>query len=110
MGARNRVGIGLSYRRSRLQRLTKLVPWNRFLGSLKFKNSGSSIGIDSHLQCMGRLGGGDGGVVRVCKRVNEEKKTVHCLAENLTLRKRIKLGRSGGGGEGGGRGGVQPCV
>jgi hypothetical protein len=34
--------------------------------------------------------------VRVCNRVNEEKKTVHCLAGNLTLRKRIKLGRSGG--------------
>jgi hypothetical protein len=34
-GARNRVGIGLSYRPVRLQSLAELVPWNRFLGSLK---------------------------------------------------------------------------
>ncbi len=35
MGARNRVGIVLSYWPARLHRLAKLVPWNRFLGSLK---------------------------------------------------------------------------
>ncbi len=35
MGARNRVGIGLSYRPARLHSLAELVPWNRFLGSLK---------------------------------------------------------------------------
>jgi hypothetical protein len=35
MGARNRVGIGLSYRLARLLSLAELVPWNRFLGSLK---------------------------------------------------------------------------
>ncbi len=35
MGARNRVGIGLSYRPSRLHRLVESVPWNRFLCSLK---------------------------------------------------------------------------
>jgi hypothetical protein len=34
MGARNRVGIGLSYRTARLHSLSELVPWNRFLGSL----------------------------------------------------------------------------
>jgi hypothetical protein len=34
-GARNRVGIGLSYRPARLHSLAELVPWNRFLGSLK---------------------------------------------------------------------------
>jgi hypothetical protein len=34
-GARNRVGIGLSYRPARLHRLAELIPWNRFLGSLK---------------------------------------------------------------------------
>jgi hypothetical protein len=34
MGARNRVGIWLSYRPARLQRLAELIPWNRFLGSL----------------------------------------------------------------------------
>ncbi len=35
MGARNRVGIGLSYRPARLHGLAELVPWNRFLCSLK---------------------------------------------------------------------------
>ncbi len=34
MGARNRVGIGLSYRPTRLHSLAEMVPWNRFLGSL----------------------------------------------------------------------------
>ncbi len=44
MGARNRVGIGLSYRPARLHILAELIQWNRFLGSLKFKNSGSGKG------------------------------------------------------------------
>ncbi len=35
MGARNRVGIGLSYRPTRLHSLAELVSWNRFLASLK---------------------------------------------------------------------------
>ncbi len=35
MGARNPVGIGLSYRPSRLHMLAELIPWNRFFGSLK---------------------------------------------------------------------------
>jgi hypothetical protein len=35
MGARNRVGIRLSYRPARLHSLDELVSWNRFLGSLK---------------------------------------------------------------------------
>jgi hypothetical protein len=34
MGARNRGGIGLSYRPARLHRLAELIPWNRFLGSI----------------------------------------------------------------------------
>jgi hypothetical protein len=34
-GARNRIGIGLSYRPASLHSLAKLVPLNRFLGSLK---------------------------------------------------------------------------
>ncbi len=34
-GARNRAGIGLSYRPARLHSLAELVPLNRFLGSLK---------------------------------------------------------------------------
>jgi hypothetical protein len=37
MGARNRVGIGLSHRPARLHRLAESIPWNRFLGSLKVK-------------------------------------------------------------------------
>ncbi len=35
MGARNRVGIGLSYQPARLHRLVESIPRNRFLGSLK---------------------------------------------------------------------------
>jgi hypothetical protein len=35
MGARNRVGIGLSYRPARLHRLAGSIPSNRFLGSIK---------------------------------------------------------------------------
>jgi hypothetical protein len=38
--ARNRVGIELSYRTARLH---SLALWNQFLGSLKFKNSGSGL-------------------------------------------------------------------
>ncbi len=34
MGARIRVGIGLSYRPARLHRLAEFIPWNRFLGSI----------------------------------------------------------------------------
>jgi hypothetical protein len=41
MGARNWLGIGLSYRPARLHSLAELVPWNRFMGFLKLKNSGS---------------------------------------------------------------------
>ncbi len=35
IGARNLVGIGLSYRPAKLNRLAESIPWNRFLGSLK---------------------------------------------------------------------------
>jgi hypothetical protein len=34
MEARNRVGIGLSYRPARLHRLAEFIPWTRFLGSI----------------------------------------------------------------------------
>ncbi len=34
MGARNRVGIGLSYPPARLPRLAEFIPWNQFLGSI----------------------------------------------------------------------------
>ncbi len=36
MGARNRVGIGLSYRPARLHKRAELFPWNQFLGSIKY--------------------------------------------------------------------------
>jgi hypothetical protein len=39
-GARNRIGTGLSYRPPKLHRLADLIPWNRFLGSLKVKKFG----------------------------------------------------------------------
>jgi hypothetical protein len=37
VGARNQEGIGLTYWLARLHRLAELIPWNRFLGSLKVK-------------------------------------------------------------------------
>ncbi len=40
MGARNQVGIGLSYRTARPDRLVEFIPWNRFLGSTNVKNTG----------------------------------------------------------------------
>ncbi len=39
MGARNREGIGLSYRRASLHKLPESNPWNRLLCSLKVKNT-----------------------------------------------------------------------
>jgi hypothetical protein len=51
MGARNRVGIGLSYRPARLHRLAELIPGNRFLGTLKvLKFELSSLRL--RLRCM----------------------------------------------------------
>jgi hypothetical protein len=43
MGARNRVGIGLSYQPARLHSLAEFIPWNRFLGSINvtLKKTGS---------------------------------------------------------------------
>ncbi len=35
IGARNRVGTGLSYRPASLHRLAESIPWNPFLGSIK---------------------------------------------------------------------------
>jgi hypothetical protein len=48
IGARNLVGIVLSYRPARLHGLAELIPWNRFLGSFAAFTLG---------------GGGGGGVV-----------------------------------------------
>ncbi len=39
-GATNRVGKGLSYWSAKLHRLAELIPWNRFLGSLKVSKFG----------------------------------------------------------------------
>jgi hypothetical protein len=40
IAARNRVRIGLSYRpAARLHKLSESIPWNLFLGYLKFKNT-----------------------------------------------------------------------
>jgi hypothetical protein len=46
MGARNVVGIGLLYRPARVYWLAELVPWNRFLGSIKVKKLGSEFGLE----------------------------------------------------------------
>ncbi len=40
MGARHRVGIGLSYRPARLHRLAELIPWNGVLGALNVHKFG----------------------------------------------------------------------
>ncbi len=37
MWARNRIGMGLSYRPARLHSLAELIPWNRFWTPKKFK-------------------------------------------------------------------------
>jgi hypothetical protein len=50
MGARNRVGIGLSYWPARLHRLAEFIPWNRFLGSINVYKYGlrTSPGLHVH--------------------------------------------------------------
>jgi hypothetical protein len=45
VGARNRAGIGLSYWPVRLHRLAGLIPWNRFLSSVKVYKIGLWIWI-----------------------------------------------------------------
>jgi hypothetical protein len=57
MGAKNRLGIGLSYRPASLQSLAELVPWNRFLGSLKVKKK---FGLCYHIIIPGILSIQDG--------------------------------------------------
>jgi hypothetical protein len=53
MGARNRVGIGLSYRPARLHRLAGLIPCNRSLGSLQVKKFGlCKISVDYFVHCI----------------------------------------------------------
>ncbi len=43
MGARNRAGIGLSYRPTRLHRLAEFIPWSQFLGSINVYKYGLRI-------------------------------------------------------------------
>ncbi len=43
IGARNHVGIGLSFWPARLHRLAELIPWNQFRGFSKVKKFGLSI-------------------------------------------------------------------
>ncbi len=43
--ARNRIGIGLSFRPPRLHKLAESIPRNRFLGSLKVKKFGLHIRV-----------------------------------------------------------------
>jgi hypothetical protein len=40
LGARNPVGIGLSYRPARLHSLAEMIPWSRFLSSLNVSKFG----------------------------------------------------------------------
>ncbi len=64
MGARKRLGIGLSYRPTRLHSLVELVPWNRFMGSLKVWKFGLSS-FSSNVNCCllrGRGGGDEEGL------------------------------------------------
>ncbi len=53
MGARNRVGIGLSYRHAKPHSLAELVPWNRFFGLLKNFNK---IGLCALTMWLGQEG------------------------------------------------------
>jgi hypothetical protein len=45
MGARNQVGIGLSYQPARLHKLAKSISWNQFLGSFKNTISGEAFSM-----------------------------------------------------------------
>ncbi len=47
MEAKNRGGIRLSYRPARLHKLAELIPWNRFLGSIKVYKFGLRLPSDN---------------------------------------------------------------
>jgi hypothetical protein len=66
MGARHRLGIGLSYRPARLHRLAELMPWHRFLGSIKVSKYQLWSRIQKCSQCLTLIpglvrGGGEQG-------------------------------------------------
>jgi hypothetical protein len=44
MGARNRGGIGLSYRPARLHRLAEFIPWNQCRGPINMLKYGLRLG------------------------------------------------------------------
>jgi hypothetical protein len=48
MGARNREGIGLSYRPARLHRLAEFIPWNQIRGPINIKKYG--LWIEGRMQ------------------------------------------------------------
>ncbi len=50
MGARNRGGIGLSYRPARLQRPAEFIPWNQFRGPINIWKYGLWHGVVSPLR------------------------------------------------------------
>jgi hypothetical protein len=60
IGARKRLGIGLSYPPARQHSLVELVPWNRFLGSLKVWKFGLRF-FSSNVNCCLLRGGRGGG-------------------------------------------------
>jgi hypothetical protein len=66
MGARNQVGIGLSYRPARLHSLAELVPLNRFWRSLKVKKFGLCT-TKTYIDGMNKSNVENGGIV-VCNR------------------------------------------
>ncbi len=51
MGARNRGGIGLSYRPARLHRLVEFIPWNQFRGPINIEK----YGLWSQIRCLWRV-------------------------------------------------------
>ncbi len=88
MGARNRVGIGLSYRPARPHRLADSIPWNRFPGSFKVKK---------YRLCRGNM-------ERFCDSITQNKGITENKLSRLVLSaggkggdwRQVRLGRSSG--------------
>ncbi len=62
MGARKRVGTGLSYRPARLQRLAELIPWKTWERVPDCDTALSVLSVDVQLSGWGGGGGGGGGL------------------------------------------------
>jgi hypothetical protein len=74
MGARNQVGIGLSYRPARLHRLAESIPWNRYLGSLNIYKFGlwrATVRRTWFVGCGGTAVAPDGVVVLLLSTVGQ---------------------------------------